>query len=113
LIICGFEKDFCHWEHLPVYNGSKYAWHRDTSISIEGQGLPGPPSDILGLRNTTFAFVSNMLPPDGPPGSITDLFSPYLIGEQHKVECFAFWLYFAVSFGLTSNYSLLTYFETA
>jgi hypothetical protein len=97
LILCGFEKDFCHWEHLPAFDYPAYSWFRNSTLDLENLGLPGPTGDILGQKNTYFAIASNMMPPDGMQGSTADLISPYLIGEVHKVECFGFWLYFAVS----------------
>jgi hypothetical protein len=98
-ILCRFEEDFCHWVTLPVFDGdgSRYSFMRNSSKNIKDMGLPGPPVDIFGFQNTSFAFASNKMPSDGLPGTTSDLISPYLVGEQHKVECFRFYFYFAVS----------------
>lgn len=98
MIVCTFEKDFCHWEHLPEDDVSQYAWNRETSTLIEGLGIPGPPSDHLGNKETYYAFSGNKLPAGTPQDSTADLISPYLIGQEHNVECVMFQVYFGVSF---------------
>lgn len=65
---------------------------------LEGEAIPGPPSDHLDNRERYFAIASNMLPSDSPADSTADLISPYIIGTEHPKECFKFWFYFGVSY---------------
>lgn len=98
-IFCTFEEDFCNWEHIPdEENGTRYAWTRKNSVWLEGEAIPGPPNDHTESREKIFAIASNMLPSDGPAESTADLISPYIIGVEHKKECFKFWFYFGVLF---------------
>ena len=105
IIYCTFDKDYCHWDRNPRnINATQYGFDRHTASDLESNTIPGPPYDAFESKDGTFVIASNMISKDAAKNAIGKLFSPYLLGTQHPVECFSFYVYFSVS---TINYKCL------
>ena len=99
IIYCTFDKDYCHWDRSPRnINATQYGFDRHTPSDLESSNIPGPPYDAFESKDGTFVIASNMISKDAPKNAIGKLFSPYLLGTQHPVECFSFYVYFSVSY---------------
>ena len=99
IIYCTFDKDYCHWGRNPRnINATQYGFDRHTASDLESSTIPGPPYDAFESKDGTFVIASNMISKDAPKNAIGKLFSPYLLGTQHPVECFSFYVYFSVSY---------------
>ena len=98
IIYCTFDKDYCHWDRSPrIINATQYGFDRHTASDLESNTIPGPPFDAFESKDGTFVIASNMISKDAAKNAIGKLFSPYLLGTQHPVECFSFYVYFSVS----------------
>ena len=99
IIYCTFDKDYCHWDRSPRnINATQYGFDRHTPSDLESSNIPGPPYDAFESKDGTFVIASNMISKDAAKNAIGKLFSPYLLGTQHPVECFSFYVYFSVSY---------------
>ena len=108
IIYCTFDKDYCHWDRNPRnINATQYGFDRHTASDLESGTIPGPPYDAFESKDGTFVIASNMISKDAAKNTIGKLFSPYLLGTQHPVECFSFYVYFSVSYLL--QITIVTY----
>lgn len=93
MIVCTFEKDFCHWENLEDA-GSQYAWIRNNTNGLTAGGLSAPEmGDHQSNKDRFYVIASDMKPENQAQGATANLLSPYLKSNEHPRECFGFWVY--------------------
>lgn len=95
-ISCEFTEDLCNWEAESTDTEGHFIWSRKTATELAQEGASGPPKDHLDDENGYFMVVSAEHDLQAEPYR-TRLLSPFLVGQDHPIECLEFWFSRAVS----------------
>ena len=107
-ISCEFASDLCQWSVESTDTEGNFIWKIKTAEELAQEGAAGPPEDHWNSVTGHFMIVSADYDLQAEPYR-TRLVSPYLVGQDHPIECLKFWFSRAVSFHRLSHSSGQSY----